>query len=87
MASIFLLKNITPLEDYDYFSEAVVIANTMEEAILMHPNNTDIWENDSFSDNTQLSTWNVPKKIKITCIGVASGNMKNGVVSACFRAG
>jgi len=89
MASIFIIKNNKPNSDYDFFSEAVIVADTIEEALSIHPNKSDFFIDGQWTDNDYIpmETWNTPENLTITCVGTAGGNVQKGVLSACFKAG
>jgi hypothetical protein len=69
--------------DYDTYSDAVVCADTEEEARLIHPNGYDDWDG---TDNT-FSTWCGYKDVVVEYIGEAKEGLKKGVVCASFHAG
>lgn len=92
------LYHLTRLEapNYDEYIEAIVAANTIDEAKYMHPDGVRKWveskrvwatprdiEQGDYYDN---GSWPPPDQIDVTLIGV-SNNTNPYVVIASFRAG
>lgn len=81
--------------DYDMYSDAVVTAESEEDARLVHPYGYS-WDDDkkewylTWTDGTRLSAgnyeWASPENVEVTLIGTANGNMA-GVICASFHAG
>lgn len=85
---LWLIKADT--SGYDVYSDAVVLAETEEEAKRIHPGGElyDDWleKEDSFADSWVSS----PQEVTATYLGEASPDFKaenNGVVCASFHAG
>lgn len=83
---------------YDTYSEAVVAANSVEEARRIHPHAFFKWIEDhvhwapSFSDKApvreECRAWaNNIENVKVEVIGVADSSVEPGVVLASFHAG
>lgn len=70
--------------DYDTYSEAVVCAETEEDAINMHPGGKPYpWWEGGFPD----TTWCEPVHVEATYIGEASSEFDQCVICASFHAG
>lgn len=65
--------------DYDTYSDAVVCAETKEEARNIHPSGCELVD-DNYS-------WCSPKDVKVSYIGTAKEGTKKGVICASFHAG
>ena len=66
---------------YDTYDSAVVAAESMLDAVMMHPDGE---EKDS---KWFCLTWCGPEDVDIKLIGVASAGARKGVVCASFNAG
>lgn len=75
--------------DYDTFDEAVVCAESEEEARKIHPDGGYDYEEDGVARDrdTLYGTWAKKKDVKVTEIGEANEKQKKGVVCASFHAG
>ena len=74
---------------YDTYDSAVVVAESLEEAVLVHPHGDLKWNVD---DKTWVpldyGSWVDPVKVTAVEIGVAADGMKPGtVICASFNAG
>lgn len=87
MASLFLLKNPNQYK-YDTYREAVIVADTYEEAVKIHPNGNSIWDGESWGDSYILYEWCKPEQIIVKCVGKACGSLKvNSVLTSSFNNG
>lgn len=78
---IYLLKQKVN-NYYDTFSDCVVIAESEQDAITIHPKGS------VFQENKISSDWAYQyKDIKVTDIGIAHDDQKRGVICASFHAG
>lgn len=71
--------------DYDTYSDAVVAAETEEEARKIHPHNGKCvnWWNEEWG----MDDWTKPENVKVKLIGTAKDGTKKGVICASFHAG
>ena len=70
------------VDGYDTYSDAVVAANTVEEAATLHPNGQRI------PAATECGTWtNDPNNVTVNLIGTAMVGTEVGVICASFHAG
>lgn len=77
---------------YDTWSDAVVVANTSDEAKLIHPaeykplDDGKLWyESD---DPYEWSSWALPEHVTVELIGIAAEHLEAGtVICASFHAG
>ena len=69
---------------YDTFSNAVVIADSVEEAQATHPYGTEQFDREGKDDS---GTWADIDKVKVELIGIADESQIKGVVSSSFHAG
>jgi len=72
--------------DYDTYSDAVVRAETPEEAKRIHPNGTAVWGDAETEEGYTLATWADPRRVTVTLLGEAI-DPTPGVVCAAFNAG
>lgn len=82
---------------YDTYDSAVVAAESIEDAKRTSPDHYRIWKEDgwhflysdgSSSPETCFSSWtNDPEEVTAEFIGIASVDVKKGVVVASFNAG
>lgn len=78
--------------DYDTFSEAVVVAESEAAARLIHPNGFLHWSDklcvwaDENGKDWRDNTWATPKDVIVEKLGVSDSNVE-GVISASFHAG
>ena len=64
---------------YDTYDSAIVVAESEEEARLIHPNGRSVFDDDE---------WCKPKYVKVELIGVASDEIELGtIICASFNAG
>ena len=85
MASIFKITNKEPKTRYDFYNKsAIIIADTMEEALATHPNNRSKFVNGSFGEDYLDIEWNTPENLEIQCIGKANKNIEKGVLVSEF---
>ena len=97
MAKLYLISQDVN-NDYDTYSDAVVCAETEDDARHIHPSNYyrfhdgKLWF--QFDDRTESEEdsgydgWTTPDKVKATFIGTAENNVEVGkVVCANFHAG
>lgn len=63
--------------DYDTYSDAVVVATDAETARRIHPG----------GEYGDLYTWAAPEDVTVELLGVAMGDAPAGVVVASFHAG
>lgn len=69
---------------YDTYSDAVVVAETADDARSIHPNGT----GEPLDDNDPYGTWVTFDEVKAKLIGVAEPSLEAGsVVCASFHAG
>lgn len=81
--SIWLISQ-SANDNYDTFSDAVVIAETEERARLTHPDrNTKDWNGKARS----YDDWTAAENVSAKLIGTALPDAKPGVVCASFHAG
>ena len=85
-----LTQNIN--NDYDTYDSIIVCAESPDEARLIHPSssNNDFAENDFDEAGYPYSCWvnkDQISKIKVKLVGVASREIKKGVLLASFNAG
>ena len=82
--------------NYDTFSSAVVIANTLEEAKLIHPDSNSRWSTEidhwvrDNSDYHSDKSWANPASVNAVYLGVYDGikPRKHGdVITSSFNAG
>ena len=81
--------------DYDTYDSAVVCADTEDEARMIHPDEKDgtrrIVSLDGCDDwdgeDEENSSWCAAKDVQVQIIGIASNNLKRGVICASFNAG
>ena len=78
---------------YDTFSDAIVAAETADEARYIHPQGyehqrgewaaklKDTWYEDECDD------WAAPGDVRVSLVGVAEGEIPKGVILASFHAG
>lgn len=72
--------------DYDTFDSAVVIAESKEEARMIHPTWTGTikpWDGIA----TEFSSWCDAKDVKVKLIGQASNITKQTIICTSFNAG
>ena len=70
--------------DWDTYDSAVVVAETEEQAKLVHPGNYEVWDG---TDET-YSSWCASKDVHAEYIGEAKEGMKDrSVVCVSFNAG
>jgi len=72
--------------NYDTYSEAIVIAKDEEEARKIHPNGEYNYAEHT-STNLYFGTWTKKIYVKVKYIGEAKKGSKKGVVCASFHAG
>lgn len=80
MLNLYLLKQ-TENDEYDTYDSAVVVAETEDEARLIHPNPSR--RRTSFGSKT----WVDPEKVEVILLGEAIGSLKRGVVCSSYNAG
>ena len=68
---------------YDTYSDAVVAAESEEQARNIHPDGTPESKDDYF----RRSTWAPVKDVQVELIGIAKDGTKVGVICASFHAG
>jgi hypothetical protein len=68
--------------DYDTYSDAVVAAESEDEARSIHPSGV---KNDLTRSTT--SDWTSPENVAVRLIGVATPFTKSGVICSSFHAG
>jgi hypothetical protein len=68
--------------EYDTYSEAIVAAETEEDARHIHPNGKVY--TDEIDDT---GTWTTYDNVKATLIGIAASDIKRGVILSSFHAG
>jgi len=71
-------------DDYDTYDSAVVIAATLDDAQLMHPEGAQ-WRDGRWSRGG--NTWAPPEKVAAQMIGTAGPNDTPNVICASFNAG
>lgn len=74
----------TENDEYDTYSDAVVAADTAEEASNIHPDGSMPLKKDYSWNCCWVSD---PKKVKVELIGTAKVGTKKGVICASFHAG
>jgi len=77
-------------KDLDTYDSAIVAAETAEEAQNMTPNGipyNDNFDSDEYVDHSSFYVWCEPEYVFVEKIGVASPNIKAGVILASFNAG
>jgi len=67
-------------DDYDTYDAIVVAAENEADAIKIKPQ-------EFYNKQACIDRWALPEEIKCTLIGVASENIKAGVILASFNAG
>ena len=72
--------------DYDTFDEAIVCAESEEEAKKIHPGGGELY-GDWDGKKEQNGCWCAIEDVKVEYIGEAGPDMKSGVVCASFNAG
>ena len=76
--NLYLISQ-TDNTDYDSYDEAVVAAESLHNAGLIHPSGGKSWD---------AYTWCYdPQDVNVEYIGVAKDNTKAGVICASFNAG
>ena len=65
---------------YDTYSDAVVAAETEDEARKIHPSGEDVDKDYDF-------TWTTPDNVQVSYLGEAAPNISKGVICASFHAG
>ena len=83
--NIYLIEQ-TVNQDYDTYDSAVVVAETEEEARLIHPNGEDslkIVPEESYTD----WDWCKLADVKVTLLGTLADSNIKGVICASFNAG
>jgi len=68
---------------YDTYSDAVVAAETEEEARVIQPDGQPLRANEDWA----YSTWAKPEFVSVRYIGEAAESISKGVVCASFHAG
>jgi len=71
------------LQGYDEYSEAVVAAETSEQAQRIHPNGWSVWSKGGWD----TSYWPEPERVRVELLGGAVEGTKEGVICASFHAG
>lgn len=85
--NIYLLTQ-TISQGYDTHDSCVVIANSPEEAICIHPEEGCVWSELSRTQAWTSSSWaRTPDQVNCTLVGVAELGSKESVVVASFNAG
>lgn len=85
--NLYLITQKTDRE-FDYYAGAVVVAETEEEARLMHPGiyPRDEWLKWAGSElSWMLDSWTTPDKVIVRCLGVSDSSVKAGVVLSDYR--
>lgn len=72
---------------YDTYSDAVVAAESEEEARAMHPENGEPWDDKKEPPIYPYGSWTQKNNVKVVKIGVANEGFRKGVVCASFHAG
>ena len=86
-----MIQNVT--RDYDTYDSCVVVANNVEEAVNVHPNNRCIFNGKSRVDKDGDDMWYAekswcnPKCVHINLIGVTDLYNKSKVICSSFNAG
>lgn len=70
---------------YDTYRSAVVVAETKEEAMAMHPDGAGLIFNEVYRYN--YSWVHSPECVDCKCLGLADAELEAGVICANFNAG
>lgn len=81
--------------NYDTYSDAIVCAESEEDAKITSPNEYFKWHNNAwffqYSDGTENESmddsWTLPKYVKVEYIGEAKDGLEKGIVCSSFHAG
>lgn len=82
--NLYRIWQTTNQNDYDYFSAAIVAAESEEDARLIHPTAA----GSSWGSNKNLvECWAKPEDVRVELLGTAKKGTKAGVIQASFCAG
>jgi hypothetical protein len=89
--NLYLISQTTST-GYDTYDSAVVAATSTEAARKIHPQEYVEWRNKAWrwKETGELYdsySWAQPKAVSVTLIGIATENVKSGVICASFNAG
>lgn len=83
--------------DYDTYDSAVVVAENEEDAKVLYPRSTYIWEDNKWTatradgskyTESNFSVWTKPEHVEVEYLGKAKAGLKAGtIVCASFNAG
>ena len=68
---------------YDTYSDAVVAAETEEEARMIHPSGKENWNGKA----GEFSCWCNVTQVKVYMIGIAREGIKKGLICTSYHAG
>ncbi len=81
--NLYLISSPGKYRGYDKFNSAVVAANSIDEARMVHPSG----EGGDDDHSKALETWCPTEEVIVKYIGIAKAGINNGVISASFTAG
>lgn len=92
MFNIYLLSQDT-VTDYDSYDSCIVVAPDFASARGIHPAGRCSWDGRRWVDprfpldTDECTNWAPAPRIKVTLVGVATAEMKEGVLCASYNAG
>jgi len=73
--------------NYDTYSDAIVAAESHDEAQMIHPSG-EKWDNEWWTKDETFSCWAKRlDQVKVELIGIAANHITKGVICASFHAG